>query len=609
MEGMNEIRRAGPKSGTIRTGIGLKVFVFYAFSIMIVILITGYLFYERSNRVIQEQLGEIALQSVQQTKHRIDSVLKEYEDRTLLILGNTDIQNAMKGRYREPFERIQSDNRIRAFLTNMIYSKKDTLNVYFLGQNGYEYRYTTERTKRTGSYESVDRSGESWYKQISEANGAPVYFGVGPSFLAGGTDEQAKRVFTFGRAIKEVEGSFQRIGVMLYEVSPDEIGGILSQMDFNGKGYAVLTGEQGQIVAGTAGDESIPFPAAKQDSTSGIRNIKVDGRASVEIFSQLEDVPWRVVGVLPLSELFKQSKTIGTYMIYLALFFIAVSLLIAYLVARYVHGPIVLLLRHMRKAQEGDFANQITAVRNDEFGLIFTGYNDMMAKIKNLIEELYLQQLIKKEMQFKVLGSQINMHFLYNSLNSIYWMSKTGKSAEISAMVRSLSDYFQLSLSEGEDEVPAREIKRLLEQYVTIQQIRYQDRFSFSIQMDETIGDFKLLKYIFQPIVENAIYHGLEKLSQPGGRLDVRFEDAGDSIVFTTIDNGVGMTKEKLAEINAILLDHHTMHPAGHFALRNIQAQLQLKYGPEYRLQLSSEEGKGTQVVINLPKITQSDNI
>ncbi len=366
------------------------------------------------------------------------------------MLVNAEIQKAMYTNLDAPYKKIQIDKELLTFMTNMLYSKKDTVNVFIIGGNGYNFQYTASNATRNSLWINEADRDAWWYERIWEANGETVFFGVGPSFIVG-----QEEVFVFGRALKDIDGGFERRGIILYEVKPNAIEDILQQVNFNGKGNTYLIDNNGKVVAGLNQERLGNYVEIDQISDDHSVLTKKNGDTHVTISNRLESIPWTVVGYMSLEILNRESDSIGWYMVYLSLFFVVLSLIISSLVASYVHRPIALLLRNMRIAQEGDFTNRISAKRKDEFNIIFSGFNDMVARIKSLIDELYVQQMIKKDMQFKLLGSQINMHFLYNILNSIYWMGKMGRSREITVMVRSLSDYFQLSLSEGCDELGA----------------------------------------------------------------------------------------------------------------------------------------------------------
>ena len=164
----------------------------------------------------------------------------------------------------------------------------------------------------------------------------------------------------------------------------------------------------------------------------------------------------------------------------------------------------------------------------------------MVSRIKELINELYVQKLLEQGLQLKMLGSQINAHFLYNTLDSVHWIARIHKVDDISTMIFGLSKYLRLSLSEGRDEVTSVEIVHLIDSYIMIQKVRYQDKFALHLHVDESLAEYKVFKFIFQPIVENAIYHGLEK--KPGkGRLDVSFIQEGDCLKFIVVDDGAGI--------------------------------------------------------------------
>jgi len=581
---------------TIKNSVGWKVFVFYAISMMLVFVVTGYLFYIRTEHVIHNQISSIAKQAVDQTHYRIDRLLSDYDALSVPLMVNPKIQNAMLGTIEDPLEKIENLRGIELFLGSLGYFNQGLNNVYFINDKGQAFNISRQNGTADFTNETIRMRGEPWYDAIYEGNGSTVFLGVGPSFIHEPRPHH-EDVFSFGRTVKDVDHGYKRVGIVLFEVEAAAVTDILQQVDFNETGETFIVDDNRRMMAGNVNDEVADRLPEIGDS-NGIVTAKEQGKAKIYIYQKLRAAPWTLVVVFPRNVMIQEVYAMGWYMLYITLIVIPVSLLIAFLVARYIHRPTTLLLRSMRKAEQGNLAARISARRKDEFGQIFTSFNVMMERLKSSIDEVYVQQLLKKDMQYKVLSSQINTHFLYNTLNSVYWMAKIGKSQEIAVMVRSLSDYLEISLNEGEDEMTVDRIFYFLKKYISIQRIRYD--ILVTMHMDEQLKDYKLPKNIFQPIVENAFYHGIEKIREQG-KLDIRFEDEGDAIRFQVTDNGAGMSQQKLSEIRSIFEDRQ-MGQEGNFALKNIYSQIQFKYGLEYRIQIESNPGEGTQVTLILPK-------
>ncbi|WP_219834100.1 sensor histidine kinase [Paenibacillus sp. R14(2021)] len=590
------------------TSVGVKVFGFYVASMLIIIAVMGYLAYDKSAEMIETKIGGMALQNVQQMSKRLDTILAGYEDRSLLVLGNKNIQKQLVGDFQNGLERIDTNNDNTAFLANLVNSRNDIENIYLLGEKGYSFRYSPRDSFPVYNPYAADYAETEWYKRVREADGQVVYFGIGPSLIRG-EQPGAGPVFCFGRAEKDVNRRGEIIGVLLYEMDPIEITDLLAEIDYDGSGMNILIDQEKRIVGdkdGLLGAIPIGLPLSK--ANQGIFSSQKGGENKLVVYNRLETADWTLVGMMRGTDLMKEARDIRWYMLTLGVIFSSIGILLAVIIASSVHLPLQKMIRAMRKAKNGDFDVRIMDKREDEFGYLFIHFNEMVARIKALINELYVQKLLEQGLQLKMLGSQINAHFLYNTLDSVHWIARIHKVDDISTMVFGLSKYLRLSLSEGKDEVAISQIAQLIDSYIMIQKVRYRDKFSLHLHVDESLGDYKVLKSIFQPIVENAIYHGLEKKSGKG-RLDVSFLQEGGSLKFIVVDDGKGIAPDKLKELREQLLRRGGDTIEGsHFALRNINAQIQIAYGSPYGIEIDSWSGQGTRVTLTVP-LLRSDPV
>jgi two-component system sensor histidine kinase YesM len=563
------------------------------------IMVMGYLSYRKANQIIGSKVSEIALQTVQQANRRLDLLLEEYANRSFFVFGSKELQKGLLGEYRESYDQVYNNQQIARLLSNLVNSKNDTLRIYIFGENNASYRYSIDGFAELPPAEP-DVRAQSWYKQISEANGRIVWYGIRPPFVKPSNSDGNKPVFVVGRALKNFDNVDQIIGVLIMEFDPEPIRQMLSEIDFHANGATFIADRNDSIVA-DADDSRLLKPSGLKlpAAPSGIISDKVDGREMMAVFAQSGINDWKLVGMAPVQELVRDSREIGYYTLYLVAGFTAVAVTLALAVAKHMHGPMAILLRSMRRAREGDFDVQIANVRGDEFGMLFHGFNTMVARIKQLIDEVYVQKLLKKETQLKMMASQINAHFLYNTLDSIHWIARIYKVDEISTMIFGLSKYLRISLSEGKDFVTVKEICELLDSYLTIQKVRYQNKFEVAMTVDPEMMQDRVLKFVFQPLVENAIYHGLEN-KRGNGRLDITWRKEGRILIFEVRDDGIGIEAGKLAELTAVLENEEAA--AGHnFALRNINTQIKLAYGKEYGVSIDSTPGAGTKASLVLP--------
>jgi two-component system sensor histidine kinase YesM len=268
-------------------------------------------------------------------------------------------------------------------------------------------------------------------------------------------------------------------------------------------------------------------------------------------------------------------------------------------------SPIKKLIHAMKKVNEGDF-KKTNFKYNDEIGILGNQYNEMIDNISNLIEKVYKLQIREKEAELKALQAQINPHFLYNTLDTIFWRAEKAKEKDISEMVYALSKIFRLTLNNGHEATLVRAEKEFIHYYLLLQKNRYKDKLTYNIEIAEELLDFKIPKLILQPFVENAIMYGTENDDEQS-IITINGVYKNGKINFSIEDNGIGMSEEK---IHKLLDVSHKLDPVEEkkgYAIYNINQRLALYYNNDYQLIINSDIGKGTKIQIIIP--TESKKI
>lgn len=285
----------------------------------------------------------------------------------------------------------------------------------------------------------------------------------------------------------------------------------------------------------------------------------------------------------------------------LLLGFIAGLFPVMILVSRIVTRPLHELSAAMEKFKKGDFNQKVEVVTLDEVGEASMCFNSMVDDMKDLIDNNYILALKERQSELDALQAQINPHFLYNTLDSLYWKAIEAEDEEIAEDILSLSQMFRLVLNQGNSIVTVRNETELLERYLHIQKMRFGKRFEYEIQIEDAIIEEEIPKLILQPFVENAIVHGFEQgeahfcLSVRGGREE-------GYLRFQVHDTGVGMSSEQLKAIwEKQETGQHSSQRIGKYAIRNVKERLELVYHEDYELVIESEEGQGTTVIISIP--------
>jgi two-component system sensor histidine kinase YesM len=263
--------------------------------------------------------------------------------------------------------------------------------------------------------------------------------------------------------------------------------------------------------------------------------------------------------------------------------------------------PLNRLYKSMVKFKQGDFEQRVDVIDYDEIGEVTNCFNQMVIEIKELIDKNYVMVLRERQSELDALQAQINPHFLYNTLDSLYWQALNANSDKLAEDIFSLSQLFRLVLNKGESMVPIVREKELIYHYLQIQKMRFDKKLIYTIDIEDEILDYKIPKLILQPFVENAIVHGLECTGEHS-MIEITGKLEGKSIVFAVKDNGIGMTKEQLRNVFEEKDENvYKSQRIGGYAIKNVKERLSIKYGEGFNLQIDSSVGVGTTVNIMLP--------
>ncbi len=278
------------------------------------------------------------------------------------------------------------------------------------------------------------------------------------------------------------------------------------------------------------------------------------------------------------------------------------SVVAAWSLSKSIYAPIKKLHDVTTTITKNDLQTLMTSENVDEIAELGMNFNIMIGKIKELLDSKIKEQENLKKAELRALQAQINPHFLYNTLDTIIWMAESKKTDDVVEIVDALSKFFRISLSKGMDWITIGEEVERIRSYLTIQKMRYRDILDFNIEIDDDIADNTILKLILQPLVENALYHGIKNKRQ-GGTISVRARRKGEEEVLLEVeDDGIGFTPEKLTQLRAELDDDSgEIKLENGFGIGNVNNRIRLYYGKPYGLSIESEYTTGTRVALVIP--------
>lgn len=286
---------------------------------------------------------------------------------------------------------------------------------------------------------------------------------------------------------------------------------------------------------------------------------------------------------------------------------IVFSIVAAWGISRSIYGPIRKLHDVTRTITKNDLQALMTRDNVDEITELGMSFNIMIGKIKELLDSKIKEQESLKKAELRALQAQINPHFLYNTLDTIIWMSESKKTDEVVEIVEALADFFRISLSKGKDWITIDEEIERTRSYLTIQKMRYRDIMDYRIEVNEGVSKNTILKLILQPLVENALYHGIKNKRQ-GGTITVRAGPRNtNEILLEVEDNGIGFTPEKLAQVQAqIEDDSDEIRFERGFGIDNVNKRIKIYYGKQYGISIKSEYQVGTKITLIVPAVADN---
>ena len=386
-----------------------------------------------------------------------------------------------------------------------------------------------------------------------------------------------------------------------YEFS--EIAKYIDNVGIGRHGYCFITDSGGNIIYHP--QQQLIFSGIKNENTDFIKGLS-DGvhyeKNVIYAITTTEYSLWRVVGLSFTDELTVERRTQIIFSIAISFFccgIIALIVLRAY--SKIVNAPVRSLIKAMNA-----FENQAENFRykggNEsvaELRIISSSFEHMAKTIQNLMERVHWEEQELRKTELKALQAQINPHFLYNTLDSIQWMCEQGKTKDAAEMVRALARLFRISISRGRELITIKEELQHAENYLIIQSYRYRSQFSYTIDASDELMDCLCNKITIQPLIENAIYHGIDRMVDEGEiKITVKPAEDDDDILITVSDNGVGMTKEQCGKILA-----KDRSDSGGIGVKNVNDRLKIYFGEKYGLCIESELDVGTTVTVRIPKI------
>ncbi|MFP3091216.1 sensor histidine kinase [Treponema sp. TIM-1] len=600
----------------------IQVTIALAFTVLLVIVIVGAILIafgvtEETVRITSRRYTQLL---VRQIANNIEFYIDYMNSISAFVEADGSVREYLGAA--SDAEREAAAEPVRSVLTVMTTTRND---ISLIGVFGYRGGFVTQ-DRENALNPVADPLRQSWYTAAREARGGSV---VSSSHIQNIIKGQYRWVISLSREIIDEETG-RGLGILLVDLNFRIIDRICSSIQLGERGYIFVVDRRGDIVYHP--QQQLLYGGLKTenirriiDETTGYFPGDDEDRDKFYSVETMYSTGWKVVGVNYRSEFVENRSAIRRSYTFWGLFFLIASMAISLFISQRISKPIKELRRSMQAVEQGNFDILADIHSSNEIGELGKDFNIMVGEIKELLRRVTLEQEQKRKSELKALQMQINPHFLYNTLDSVIWMAEGGKQAEVIAMSSALARLFRLSISKGKEIIDVASEIEHVKNYLTIQKIRYKDRLDYRIEVEEEIKSFQIVKIILQPLVENAIYHGIKNNSVAGTVVisGCRTPTGMDLVVR---DDGIGMNGATLEKLRRKLRgspdrirgenDETTAEdpsddtrdeggdvPGSGVGVRNVDERIKLYFGGDYGLEFESREDEGTTVFIHLPAI------
>lgn len=574
--------------------LGFRMFLIYFFGGVLPLVTIGFYLISGTKHILVEKAENTEIVELQTAKRQILEHLNTLTNVSQYFYFDSQLEEIASKHYKDYQEMVTDYKNYTAFMDYRRYYNNliSRISIYF--QN--------DTLKGNTDFVVVDEKIESeeWYQKVCE-NGRGAVWASLPY-----ETHESDHALGLARMLKTRKGA--DVGVLVIYLRQGRLKEIIQERETNT--FIVLNGEEPICSV----QEKVPFSRIKelmpeQGEESVQKRISLDGEEYVmtcETVNQKDTLDTlQIVSIKSLSEILAEANRQNVKSIWLSCISVAFAMLMIMLFSWSFGRRVEHFREQMQKASEGEFELEEKLGGNDEISQLYDYLSIMIWKIQRLLSEVYREQLHaeqlktrQKDVEFKMLTSQINPHFLYNTLETIRMKARVNRQYEIEELVKMLAKILRQSIQAGENDVTVRSAMELVEYYLKIQQYRFGERIQYHISVEEDLKEFLVLPLLLQPLVENAIIHGLEEKEEVGN-IDICIIRQGTDVVMSVEDNGQGIAPEQLAVIRSELGKSH--FKGEHIGICNVHQRVRLKYGEDYGVSITSILGEKTRVEIRIP--------
>jgi len=582
-----------------------QIFFIIIGTITVPLLIISVVLYITAVNVVKTEHESSSHLILTNLSSNIDQYLQNIEKGTITSLMDSNLQLALEQWPNTQLEnsedlRLKYENVIEKFVGSIEMSIKNVDSVQIYTGNRVFYSANFNRA----DYNIGNFTEEEWYRRTLDARGQIVLFGTHKPFHR---VDALDSVISISRVINK-SGTKKALSVILVDIRLDSLREILIKSEITNRKFLILD-ENNQLIYGTDPtmvDNNLLTITEKLEqvdytnSEAGYFYASIQNVKSYVNYVDSSYSGWKVVQYISEYEMIKYAKNIQIIIFALALLSLATALLFLFILYKRVTQPIIRLSRQVKLVGTGNFNLKLDSNRNDEFGVLYSGISKMVADLNLYIERLSDAKVQQKMTQYGALKSQINPHFLANTLETIQMKVIINGDRETAEMIGIVGHLFRSFIPTGKETLTLHEELQQIRLYIKVQQLRFGDKIEYEENLVTGSEQAVILHFILQPLVENAIVHGLER-KVGKGKVEISSAITSKHLLIHIKDNGVGMTAKQITELQSKLETPVDMVAEEHIGVKNVHDRIRYYYGDPYGITIESQEDEGTTITLYFP--------
>ncbi|WP_246608436.1 cache domain-containing sensor histidine kinase [Paenibacillus agaridevorans] len=589
--------------------IRTKLILFCSIVIFVPIITMFVNSYSSSQQLLERKYTDLMMDVLIQSNIRIEEFLEEVKKISLLSSYGLNSYVTAASQEHYPIQNFlldsskENENQATLLLMNYIMMKDRSFSIYVYNLNGGSDLYINSNTPIDYRYHPGE---EKWFKEFLDSDAITIDLSPRIDRQVRKTDQWA--IYNLRKIFDMQNGDL--LGVMVVSIDISFIHELNTRMQESIREAFTVVDERGAVLYNTSYEKIgkpfeglFQFNEIKGEQGMSRQVVESGGVNYISVRAPFELHNWSSYLYIPVDELAVEGDILKRNLITIVVVLVIFALISSYYLSNVIMRPIKTLMRNMALVEQGKFDNLPSVRSNDEIGLLAARFEQMSKELKLLVDRIYEEQEGKTEAEIRALQAQINPHFLYNTLNSVKWIASMQRADKIVEMTESLIALLRYATRTEIRMVSIQEELEYIRNYITIQKVRYFNRIQVDYQLDESLLECHILKLTIQPLVENAIFHGIAD-QENGGRIEIAlfaFED-GD-IAISVSDNGRGMDEQTNAMIQEQLdgMQTNGAQTMGGIGIRNVNSRLKRVFGAQYGITFSSSPGKGTTFTLKIP--------